>query len=237
MLVVVSADVLFAHFHLVLHGRGVQRDIAHLHLLRCDEAVFVLIVIRLQFVVAGALFRLQRLQIDGRQAHVALLQHQRRHGLRFGRQHEAGLAEGLNQLLIDQLLAHRLREVVGGVAHAADQVEVFGVIELAVGLEVRRLADGVLDLIVADRQAQLLGVLVEQHVVDQLGQHLTAHLLHVAFVAGQRGELVTQLLLHAATLALESLFQLSAFDRLTIYFRSIIAGAADQVVTHPGQNE
>ncbi|MNZ97980.1 hypothetical protein D3C78_1172480 [compost metagenome] len=63
-----------------------------------------------------------------------------------------------------------------------------------------------------------------------------AHLLHIAFVARQCGELVTQLLLHAAAFALESLFQLSTLDHLAIDLRCIITGTP-LIADHPCQKK
>ncbi|MNC45430.1 hypothetical protein D3C75_943930 [compost metagenome] len=129
-----------------------------------------------------------------------------------------------------------MRILICAKARTVNQVEIFGVVELAVSLEIGFLTDGIFHLIVTGTQAQRLRVLVQQRLVDQLRQHLLAHLLHITFVASHGRETVAQFLLHTATFTLESLFQLGTFDHLAIYFRSVIAGTS-LIADHPSQKK
>ncbi|MNZ97979.1 hypothetical protein D3C78_1172470 [compost metagenome] len=106
MLVVIGADIRVGYRHLVLHSSGVHWDVAYFDLFWRNKAVLVLAVVVFQLVVGHGLLGLQRFQIQRSQAHIALLQHQCRHVLSFGRQNKARTAKGLDHLLVNQLLTH-----------------------------------------------------------------------------------------------------------------------------------
>ena len=111
------------------------------------------------------------------------------------------------------------------------------VIKLAVHLERRRGENGLFNLIVADVELKLAGILIQQRFVNKTIQHLLTQRLHITFVRGQLGVLIAQLLLHAVTFAVERILELPAADLLAIHFGGEVIAPANQVTTHAGQNE
>ena len=173
-------------------------------------------------------FRLD-LDVDG--------ENQRRQLIGLARQHEVGTRNGVNQLLRGQLVTQRLGVLIGGHPHLGDNTTETLVVELTVRLERLGLEDRLLHLLIADAEAQLAGILIQKRLIDQAVQHLLAHGFHVVFVRRQLGELIAKLLLHTVTFAGDGVFKLPTANLLAIHFCGIVFATANQVTTHPGQNE
>ncbi len=220
-----------------LHAGGIHFDVADAELFRRHKVVFVLLIVLRDLVGRRALLRRQRVDVNRRLTDIALLRHQIHQLAGFAFKHKVGIGDGVDQLLGRQLLTQRFRVAIGGKAHAAQQSVIFRVVELAVGLERLLGENRLLDLIVANRNVEVVDVLIEQRLVHQLRQRLLTHLLHEAVVAGKLRELIAQHLLLAAALAVERLIELRAADFLSVDFSGVIAAAADKVVANAGQHE
>ncbi len=175
--------------------------------------------------------------VDGRFADHPLLRYQRRQLIGLARQHEVGTRNGVNQLLRGQLVTQRLGVLIGGHPHLGDNTAETLVVELTVRLERLGLEDRLLHLLIADAEAQLAGILIQKRLIDQAVQHLLAHGFHVVFVRRQLGELIAKLLLHTVTFAGDGVFKLPTANLPAIHFCGIVFATANQVTTHPGQNE
>ncbi len=235
MLIVPALDIRFADR--LLHTGCIQFDIADAELLRRHKLIFMLLVVVANLFRRHALLRRQGVDVDRHFTHQTLLSDQRCQRVRFVTQHKIRTGNGLDQLLSGQLLTQRFRILIGGEAQVADRAKVFRIIKLTVGLESGLGEDCLFDLVIANRQANIFRVLVEQLLINQLRQRLLADLLHVAFIACQLRELLAQHLLLTRTFAAKSTFKLSTADFLTVHFRGVITVTARQITAYAGEDE
>ena len=113
------------------------------------------------------------------------MRNQRRQLVGFARQHKVGTGYGVDQLLSRQLITKRLRVLIRRHPHLINDTAEALVIKFAIRLESLGLEDRLLDLVIADIETELTGVLIEQRFVNQTVQHLLTHGLHVIFISRQ----------------------------------------------------
>ena len=235
MLIVVALDIRIANR--LLHRCGIQLDVTHAELFRRHEIVFVLFVVAGNLLFGHRLLRRQRVNIDSRFTHHALLSYQCRQLVGFTFQHKIGTGNTVNQLLGSELVTQRLGVLIGGHPHLVEDTVIAAVIKFAVNLEGWGRENRLFNLLITDTQFQLTSVLIQQRLVDQTIQHLLTQGFHIAFIRCQLGVLIAQLLLHAITLAVEGVLELPTADFLVIHFCGVVIASANQVTTHAGQYE
>ena len=235
MLVIIRLNISIAGGF--LHCCSVQLDIAHTELFRRHKVVFILLVVAGNFLLGNRLLRGQCVNVNRRFTHDTLLCNQCSQFVRFTLQHEVGPGNAVDQLLRGELVTQCLSVLIGGHAHLIHNCVVAVVIKFAVNLESRCGENSLLNLIVANVELKLTGVLIQQRFVHKTIQHLLTQRFHITFVRRQLRILIAQLLLHAVTFAVERILELPAADLLAIHFSGVVIAPANQVTTHAGQNE
>ena len=217
-LLVQRLELVVVDLDLVEEGRLLQLDVVDDHLVRGHELLGVLVIVRLDFLIAH--LDRGRVGLEGQRGEVTGLLLQTREGFDLLVGDEAAAGQTGAQLADEHFLSEHLAELHAPVAHLADdRVEALGA-ELAIDLEFRRLQDQLIQRSLGESELGVFGALQQQLAIDQpLERGFAQHL----FVQQRRVEILAQLLHQLAALHVDGLAQLVLADGLAVYLGGVLA--------------
>ena len=237
VLIVVILGILLGDLDVLAEVGGIEQQVVNLDLLVVHEATAVGLVELIHLGVAhidlthvGGGSQAHQAQVPGLVVEFVEL-------LGLPLEGEFGAQQGAHQLLAHHILTQGVAEHLRRHAGAADQLQVAIVVELAVLGKLRHLHDGLLDLLVADAQAEGAGLVIDQRLIDQPVQHAAAELFHVVGVGGQLIEGLTHLGFHAGPLVAIGILQCGGTDLIAVDGSGGGTCRAIEVAAYTGQGK
>ena len=217
-LLVLGLELVVGDLDLVEERRLLQLDVVDDHLVRGHELFGVLVVMRLDLVIAD--LDCGRVGLEGQGSEIAGLVFQTGKGVNLLVGDEAAASDTGTQLADQHLFREHVAELHAAITQLADNlIETIGT-ELAIDLKFRRLQNHLVQRGLREGELGVFGTLQQQFAIDQTFERSVAQAL---VIQHRWVEILAQLLHQLTALHVGSLAQLILADGVAVHLSRVLA--------------